>query len=252
MPPYLSQGWTLTFEMLFYTAVALALVGGKIRRNLLILDIALAVAIWARWTYETSVWRVLGNRTFIEFGLGVFLAMILPRLRKASVLTAVPLLATAAAFYLFAAIAGDHGAGARRPTLSDEHMTWRVVLFGTPALCVVVAAIVCERRFNGPLARLLAYLGDASYSIYLAHALVLLGLWSLWRLTGAPPPSVVVLCGLATAIAAGVAAHRFIERPLTKLVKRAPALVHYARRQIGRAKGPSASDVGAVVDELQT
>ncbi len=36
VPPYLSQGWTLTFEMLFYsTAVALVLIGGKIRRNLL-------------------------------------------------------------------------------------------------------------------------------------------------------------------------------------------------------------------------
>ncbi len=197
---------------------------------------------------------VVGNPTFIEFGYGVVLALILPRLRKAPSYGAVPLLTTAAVFYLFAAIAGDGGSGAWRATLSDEHTEWRVIVFGTPALCVVVAAIIFERRFSGRIAArpCLAYLGDASYSIYLAHSLVLLGLWSLWRVTGAPPPSVVVVSGLVVAILAGVAAHRFIERPLTKLVKRAPALVHYARGQIGGAKGPGAGDLGSVVDELQS
>jgi exopolysaccharide production protein ExoZ len=129
--PYLSQGWTLSFEMIFYTAAAFVLLGGKMRRNLVILMLAICVAIWARWFYATSQWRVVGNRTYIEFGYGVLLAFLLPGLRKAPILGIVPLLLTAMACYTWAIVVNDGGAGAWRHTLSDEHTEWRVVLFGT-------------------------------------------------------------------------------------------------------------------------
>jgi exopolysaccharide production protein ExoZ len=251
VPPYLSQGWTLTFEMIFYSAVAFVLAGGKLRRNLAIITVVGACIVWARWYYEAAELRVLANRTYIEFGYGVLLAFLLPRLRRAPISLIAPLLLTAAAFYTWAAVVNDGGSGAWRATLSDEHTEWRVFLFGTPAVCIVATAIICERDFRGRLAGILTYLGDASYSIYLTHALVLLGLWSLWRVTGAPPSALVVLIGLVAGTLGGIVVHETLEKPVMRIVRRVPVLVHHAASQIGRAKGARGSDVGAVVDELK-
>jgi peptidoglycan/LPS O-acetylase OafA/YrhL len=217
--PYLSQGWTLSFEMLFYTAVAFVLTGGKLKRNLIVLTALMAVVIWSRWTYKLSGERVLANRIFIEFGFGVALALALPWMRRRSAIWAVPLLAIAATFYLCVAIAGDGGAGEWQPTLSDENSLWRLVIFGTPALCIVAAAIILERHFTGAWERALAGLGNASYSIYLVHALVLLGFWLLWRAIGAPLPWIVIVVAMVAAIAAGIAVQRVVERPLLRWLR---------------------------------
>jgi peptidoglycan/LPS O-acetylase OafA/YrhL len=94
-----------------------------------------------------------------------------------------------------------------------------VFILGTPAVCIVVAALILERQFNGKIAKALVSLGDASYSIYLVHALVLLGLWLLWRSIGAPPPWVVIVVAMAAAITVGLAVQRAIERPLLRLLR---------------------------------
>jgi exopolysaccharide production protein ExoZ len=219
VPPYLSQGWTLSLEMLFYLAVSFVLLGGKIRQNLLVLAGVLAIVVWSRWTYKTSYERVLANRMFLEFGFGVALAFVLPKLRRVPTSYCVPLLATAAIFYLCIAVVGDRGAAEWRPTLSDEGTGWRVFALGTPALCIVSAALILERKFSGRMASVLVSLGDASYSIYLVHALVLLGLWLLWRAIGAPPPWIVIVVSMVAAIAVGVAVQRVVERPLLRWIR---------------------------------
>jgi peptidoglycan/LPS O-acetylase OafA/YrhL len=226
--PYIAQGWTLSLEMLFYLAVSLVLVGGRLRRNLLLLTIAASVIVWARLWSGAPPLRFLTNRILIEFGYGVALALLLPRLTRAPALLGVGLLGVALGFYGYVAIAGDHDTTSGAMTLADQHTFGRVLLAGTPALCLVAAALILERRFKNPL---LVTLGDASYSIYLVHALALFTLSRLWRSTGWPvPPEVVLITGFALAIAAGIVSYRLIERPLLAGLKGVPALVRGALR----------------------
>jgi exopolysaccharide production protein ExoZ len=225
-PPYLSQGWTLSLEMIFYAAVSLVLVGGRIRRNLMIVTVLAATFVGIRWATGAEAFRVLGNRTFIEFGYGVVLAMMLPWLRRAPVLLTAPLLGIAGLFVGAANLAASIGVDAWQPTLADNLSLSRVFLFGTPAVCIVAAALILERGFKGPIARLLAWLGEASYSLYLVHLLVLVGLWSLWRAVGAPLPFIVVIVGMLASILASVAVHRLVERPLLVRLRRFTSGVH--------------------------
>jgi exopolysaccharide production protein ExoZ len=162
-------------EVIFYAAVSLVLVGGQIRRNLMIVMVIAATCVGLRWATGAEAFRVLANRTFIEFGYGVVLALVLPQLRHASVLLTAPMLGIAAVFFIVFAASGV-GVDAWKPTLSDNLSFLRVIVFGTPALCVVTSALILERAFKGSLARLLAWLGEASYSIYLVHLLVLVRL----------------------------------------------------------------------------
>jgi peptidoglycan/LPS O-acetylase OafA/YrhL len=158
---------------------------------------------------------------FIEFGFGVVLALLLPKLRNLPVIWTAPLLATTAAFYLFDGTVGEFGADDWLQTLWDTNAAARILLFGVPAACFVTAALILERSFAGPVAGALARLGDASYSIYLVHALVLLGLLQAWHATGVhPAPWLVLTSGWVIAIGGGVVANIAIERPLQKRLRR--------------------------------
>ena len=86
----------------------------------------------------------------------------------------------------------------------------RVAVWGLPALAIVGAGLGIERAGKLPWIGLLAELGEASYSIYLTHLLVirLLGgtLVSLWA-----PVAVSIV--VAVACVFGWAIHQLFERP---------------------------------------
>lgn len=88
------------------------------------------------------------------------------------------------------------------------------------ALLVGVAVFSVGRRESW-LDKLLGTLGDASYSIYLAHGFWLLLVGMAWRKLwgGAHLHAYLVVCVLG-ALAFGWLCWRFVERPLTRWVRR--------------------------------
>jgi exopolysaccharide production protein ExoZ len=84
--------------------------------------------------------------------------------------------------------------------------------------------------------RLLEPLGDASYSTYLVHGLVLTMLLRIWVTTFGAPSACFVAVGVALATVAGFAVHVLMERPV-------PRIATGLRRPINRVSGASSAIV---------
>jgi exopolysaccharide production protein ExoZ len=175
--PYLTPAWTLSYEMVFYTLVALC-IG---RRHILPLVVALIV-----------LFPALSNRgsnlLLLEFVAG-WLISYAPRDRNVGIgISALALIA-------FALAPWDMGRMGEAPL--------RFLLWGLPSAALVYGALTMEKHFAR--AGFLVRLGDASYSIYLVH-------YILWRVLPMWWPFAVY-----TQISVGYLVHLFVEKPLLRL-----------------------------------
>ena len=97
----------------------------------------------------------------------------------------------------------------------------RVLCWGMPAALIVSGALALEPHLKKNWAEPFVFLGDASYAVYLIHWPLLVAVSWLLVGTGAresfwlAPPLFVI------AIAAGAAAHRFVELPLAQAMRNA-------------------------------
>ena len=218
--PFLEPGWTLAFEMVFYTAIALLLVGGRIRRNLVVLGVAILVLVVARQILAWNALKILANAIFLEFGAGVVLALAWDRLRRADLRIGVGLIAGALGVFVVEAIMGVGDAISWQGVLLDVDAIHRVIVLGVPAVALVTGALICERRMQGPVARFAASLGDASYSIYLIQGLALETVCALsLRTLGAHRPVATTLAAITVTIAFGYVIYRGLERPVQRLIR---------------------------------
>ncbi len=219
--PYLEPGWTLCFEMVFYLTVSLILVGGRLGRNLAIGAAAVAVLVVARLALEGAALRFLVNPIFLEFAVGVALAVASRRLARAPVPLGMFFLGLGVGALAVEAAIGVADVGLAVHVLTGQGAFTRVLLFGAPAAAIVGGALICERLCRGAVAAVLARFGDASYAIYLTHfaAINLVGMaWVALRAPASAPA--IVGCSLAAALAIGLLCHRVIERPILRDLKR--------------------------------
>lgn len=91
---------------------------------------------------------------------------------------------------------------------------WRALLWGVPATMTVIGGLALEAEGKLPTSRTLRALGDASYSIYLAHlpVIVLISGYFHPLPTAIALPSLVAVCTIA-----GLFLHHAVEKPLNKL-----------------------------------
>jgi peptidoglycan/LPS O-acetylase OafA/YrhL len=89
--------------------------------------------------------------------------------------------------------------------LDPATASFRVVYWGLPAALIVYGGLCLEQRLSSRAGGFGAFLGDASYSIYLFHPMVVYGLGLSW------------FTEAALAVAAGCALHLAIERPIMRL-----------------------------------
>ena len=218
--PFLHQGWTLGFEMLFYSAVAVALAGEKTRRNLAILALVWAALALASTASGWNPLRILGNPVFAEFAAGALLAAAWPRLKTADLRFGAALAACAVVAFAIEALVGV-GDVSWAATMENTNALWRVAVFGVPASMLVAGAAIGERALRGRPVAFAAWLGDASYSIYLSQALSIPGLAIAWRaLLGETNPWPEGLFLLVAGIAVGAATYALIERPIMRDLRR--------------------------------
>lgn len=96
------------------------------------------------------------------------------------------------------------------------------VTFGMASFLIVLGLAGLEQRSPFRLPRSLVYLGDASYSIYLAQLLLLNLYFVLIRLTGLGNilhPFWISSLGIAFILVGGSMCYAFLERPLLKALK---------------------------------
>ena len=214
--PALGPGWTLCFEMLFYVAFGLAMAFG--RRVGWGLVGAYGVLLVAGCFVAAPVLRFWGAPIIVEFLLGVGIAGIwrfMPR-------WAGPWAVGLGLVVLGLTVVVGYGRVDGVEALNDPATgVARVLIWGLPSALLVFGAVRMERldRAPGRVERAAAFMGDASYSIYLTHVLAIRALGRLFEsgLVSAPGDAVAALTVLVS-LAAGVAVHLWLERPLLRLM----------------------------------
>jgi exopolysaccharide production protein ExoZ len=212
--PLLAVGWTLIHEMYFYLCFAfmIFLMGrcGFTLPFLLLTWTAAVIALDALlrlYDIASPVASVVAHPLTLEFIAGVSAGLLVQR--KVSAFAASALIAGIVILIVvlsFPGFAADFLTG----------RSWlRPVLVGAPCALIVYGVAAMEVRGALTSPRWLAALGDASYSTYLSHVLVLSALGRVLAMT--PNHSVyleaafVIVCGV-TANIVGLLSCRLIER----------------------------------------
>jgi peptidoglycan/LPS O-acetylase OafA/YrhL len=205
LQPVLPVGWTLNFEMLFYAVFAIAIAWGAPRIRFCLL-VFLAVFLAGQTLPGVMPLAFYANSIIFEFILGVAIAQALMRFGAGP--------ASIGAVLVVAGTVFTFGFG-------WDDTASRLVHLGLGAAAIVLGTVWLEPMVvRAPLARQLAFLGDASYSIYLSHTFVVpAGVLLLQRLGLHDPLTIALLVGVMV-IVAGALSHIWLEKPMTSFFKR--------------------------------
>lgn len=210
--PLVTVEWTLRHEMLFYAMFAVALWKPKLGRPLLIIWLAVcAFAPFAGLRYPLSF---IFDPVHLLFGLGSAVGLITierPVVRFDQ-------LFSIGGIFIFA---GFWMACVNSAALHDSPFAaWG---YGIGGACAILGLISMENRGVIGVAKPLRALGDASYSIYLVHFLVVSAAAKTAKIL-APHihlPAIIWWALICTAgVAAGFGFYYAVERPLLKLRSR--------------------------------
>ena len=214
--PMLKLGWTLNFEAFFYVCFALVIGFGPIlRTTLLTLAFAILFVAVALLQPEAAPLRFWADTIIFEFIFGCVVAIAflkggLDKMHAAVWLGL--LLFGAAAIVIF--------------SMEAQPAFFRFLMFGVPSALIVAACVALENRAATPWKnKALHFLGDASYSIYLTHAYVVVGFRVLWQRLALPaegwgPVLLFAAACIVTALIAGSITHLVLEKPLTNGARR--------------------------------
>ncbi len=208
LQPILVIGWTLIYEMLFYLCFACVIATG--RRFLLVNLTLLLAGLFLIAPWLPALWyEFLGNPILFEFVIGAGIATVL-RAPGSANRSAVLAIAGLSLCIVAMVLAGHHGD--------------RLVAMGLPAAILFILFFMLETRTVFP--RWLLQLGNASYSLYLVHIMVMypvLGRLST-VLAGHSQSAWMLLvaagCAIIASIVAGLITYRFLERPITRFLQR--------------------------------
>ena len=200
--PILSVGWTLNLEVFFYACMALALFAPQWAR-LAVLTALLGGIVTVGFLIQADAgsWLHFYTSSFMaEFLIGVCLGVLwtsnlIPAFKIQNILL------LAACSFILAFMPLEH--------------TNRLVAFGSFVTLLVLLFLMAEPVLRTQRLRFLHALGDASYSLYLTHLPVILGLHAL-AIKGTLPITGFVLAAfvLAATLIIGFACHYSFERPV--------------------------------------
>ncbi len=207
--PVLVAGWTLNLEMFFYAIFASALLLRPNARLFVVVSALLALAASRLFigVSEHPAINLYTNSIVGEFAFGVALGWFYQ-----NGLAVFAARKNAAAVGLLLVVGGAAASG------FHEMLTGaRIIHFGVPALMIVAGVLLLEQRVARRPLPAIKFLGDASYSIYLAHTMAqAASLKIVGPLFGEASPLLAVLLLTALGCLSGVAVHLLLERPLTK------------------------------------
>jgi exopolysaccharide production protein ExoZ len=203
--PTLPVGWTLNFEMLFYSIFALAIFLG-LPRIRFCLFVFLLLFLGARLLPASTPVAFYTQSIIFEFVFGMCVAYAFFRIQSRPLWNGL-ILAAAGLIWMFG------------PTWDES--TDRLVRWGFPAVMLALGFVWMEpwiAKVRG--VQRISFLGDASYSIYLSHTFAVPAGMLLLQKTGLENGVIAFLLVMALAVAVGSVSYVGIERPMTNFFKR--------------------------------
>ncbi len=206
--PVLIQGWTLNIEIFFYLIFAAVLASGATLRlhkaTIILCTLALIGFAFKPSTAIASIWT---SPFLLELLAGLWLGYFytsgyLNRSKWGWIL----IVASLSCFMLMQFYGYKAG-------------SLRVLVMGLPTAILICGIVMLEVNRPLPYSRALAFLGDASYSIYLWHsiAITIIGAIGL-RFGYSGGVGVIFLVGVC-ALVASLLAYIAIERPLVAMLR---------------------------------
>lgn len=204
--PLLGVGWSLVYEMYFYCVFCLAFL---LPRAWLmwgfLLWYFLLLAFGGRGSEYTAELKLITSPLAFEFMLGCVLAWFYNTGKECSVA-------------LLVSIALLWCVGMGTTSIPNGYDATRHVLCaGVPAAFLLYAVLMLEKRCSFPF--WLQKLGDASYSLYLCHSLILSALGKLWQKLhpeGIMLHGVFIVACTIIPITVALANYCYFERPFSQ------------------------------------
>jgi peptidoglycan/LPS O-acetylase OafA/YrhL len=212
---WVSQAWTLQHEFLFYGLFAVAVWHKRLGLSLIAAWIAVCVAI--NWGSEN-----IGRSNFLQIAFHPYHVMFLLGMITAHTYRA------GGRFWLIwtvisaaLAITGATAMAVSGDTFQSHTFLryWAAGGLGNVALL----ALLIYGQFDLPVPRLLSWLGKISYSVYLAHGVVLMafmGLLERLGLQAALPRTLMFATGVGICLMVAALLQKFIEQPGVNIGKR--------------------------------
>ena len=209
--PLLGVAWTLQHEMLFYLFFGMMILSRWVGGILFAAWVVL-VLIQMVFVPGISILAFIGGSYHLQFFMGILAAWLVLTDR-------VPVPRTLALVGTLAFLAA--GIGERAGLFPVAKLTSRL-LFGTASLLVVAGLASAERQGRFRVGKFPAFMGSASYSLYLVHTIAIgltARLLAALHLFNGMPDWLVLGVVSISAVIAGCAVHVWIERPLLKLLQ---------------------------------
>ncbi|SEE13576.1 exopolysaccharide production protein ExoZ [Rhizobiales bacterium GAS188] len=207
--PLLAQGWTLNYEMFFYTLFGLVLLSSA-TRQLWSITAALAACVTVGLFVKPSdfLLHTYTSPLLLEFLAGIWLAHAWTKDRWPSAALGWVSLCVGAVALLFVELAGAPAEG-----------SFRVVLWGVPAFLIVSGTVTIERGGQLPRSAVMHLLGNGSYSIYLTHTLSMTLIALIVEKLGFSPGPWIYLLTIAGGLLIGTLCFLWVERPFTAFIR---------------------------------
>lgn len=208
MFPFLSLGWTLNYEILFYLIFAAGLFFA--RRTGLTVVLALFAALITAACFAPEDWLILrfwGNGIIGEFLLGILLA--------AAFLRGIQF----RAFTGFALVLAGIGLAVVFYQTESYLVLSRFFTGGIPAAMIAAGVILMPPAPDKAHYRAMTVAGDASYALYLTHPFTSKAVAIIGAKVGLSP-LLIFAGGIVACIAVSVAVYFLFEKPVGKALNR--------------------------------
>ncbi len=218
--PILSVGWTLNYEIYFYVLFGLLFfLRSQLKTLVVLLFVFTSGSVLhhaLRLSHTASAYL---QPITLEFVAGGALALLYRRPLKLARAWARP---TGIASMVLGVVVALVAAAVFKERTA-EPIAIRTLVFGVPATMIVAGALLLEKVGVVAESSILLFFGAASYSVYLAHSLVVQGVALAYRALGfADRVPAVVGWGVALLASAlvGSAFHLWVEKPLVAMMRK--------------------------------
>jgi exopolysaccharide production protein ExoZ len=221
--PVLIQGWTLSFELLFYMVVSAAMMMNRQWYVLIVVLFFLTCIIFnyhfAGTTRNTFI-RFIGNGIMLEFLMGAIAGIVFLRLVSVKPVVANMVLFAGAGGLLISLFTGYGSVSEAAKVVSGALSYQRALIWGLPSALLVAGVALKEKTRILFVHPFWVAIGNASFSIYLTHLFFLPSLyarnWFKHSVVNVIHPDLLLFISLAFAVAVGCIFYRLVELPLLR------------------------------------
>jgi exopolysaccharide production protein ExoZ len=219
-------GWTLNYEMYFYVIFGACMLFGPRLRWIALGGIAILTLIvypqLKRGTFSTNVYGVYNFEPFyVNMITNPIIWLFMAGVAIGIIYRAPFSIRGRADKVLFRALAMTSVAFAIWQYLSEFQVNHGIFLWGISLVPLVLCLAMCDKAEAIKMPRLLVYLGEISFSLYLVHLPVRDGLATLLRDSQGGPahsPGSFMFLVVVIAIEIAMLSHHYLEKKLSKMV----------------------------------